>query len=82
MKMKKGKGKSLNSMNANKILSDGQVRDEPLGPISKPPGRPRTALGGKQPPARPIAKQTPRPSKQLAIGERPQLGKRMRKMGY
>jgi hypothetical protein len=76
------KGKSLTSQNAQKILSDGQVRDEPLGPIAKPPGRPRTALGGKLPPKRPIAAQTPRPSKQLAIGERPVMGKRMKKMGY
>jgi len=61
------------------ILSDGQTKG---AGTPKPPGRPRTNLGGRTPPEKPKAKDTPRPSKQLAIGERPVLGKRMKKLGY
>jgi hypothetical protein len=55
----------------------------PLKPGNTPPAPvkpPRTNLGGNAPPARPKAKDTPVPSKHMAIGERPVLAKTAAKM--
>jgi len=74
------------------ILSDGMARS---APPPRPRGRQqgalspgaalRTNLGGSVPPQKPKARQTPRPSRQMAIGERPVLAKtkaKMKGMGY
>ena len=79
-------GKSLSPEKAKKILSDGEVRDTPLTPKQRrfmgavsSGAATRTNLGGKKP-EKPRAKDTPAPSKQLAIGERPVLPKTTAKM--
>ena len=51
-----------------------------LVPGANPLGKPRTNLGGGKP-AKPRAQDTPTPSRQLAIGERPVLRKTAAKMG-
>jgi hypothetical protein len=59
-----------------------QLGGAPLGAVA--PGAPmRTNLGGGKP-EKPRAKDTPKPSRQMAIGERPVLPKtaaKMKKMG-
>lgn len=98
--IKKGKqppaAKAPRGVQPKKILSDGEVRGQPLADAA-PPANPLAALlgaappgaaamkkpslGGNAPPARPNPRQTPAPrARPTAIGERPVMAKTQAKI--
>lgn len=72
---------------AKELMKQGETYSDELAPrqqralgaaaatAAKAPQKARTNLGGSVPPAKPIPKQTPKPTRQMAIGERPILPK-------